>query len=545
MGTARIQQFIACRAASFPRDNRKTHSWIRSPVSCAPRKTGQALMKTFSLLRSLASKFRSNRSGNFTIYLGVVAPVIFLASGMAVDYSMLLQTKTRVGNALDAAALATGRALSAEEMSADGDEAEDYFKAVFAANMGDDAFETDVYTLESFTVDEDAKTVSGSVSVDRDLSLLPVGLNKTSQTVSNYSAINYGVDTIEIALVLDITGSMTYMGSNGESKITNLKKAAKLIVQELLAANTQTTDYVRISIVPYNHTVNAGPLAGYVYPDYNEPTSDAPVYQRGFGFFYDVKTHLEAYGAQCTLRNSTGRKKYVCTGIPDDFDVRTTGGRMHDCATDRKAPKTSGKTSYQYTDADPSYGMISSDSRLQTEKTSYFRCHDAALVPLTSDMTTLTDAIDGLVAEGSTAGHVGLQWGWYTISPNWADYMPAGSEPYDFATKDRLRKYIILMTDGEFNTAYADVDDPYNEFHNQNQVAKTHTEALCTAIKSNRIRIFTIGYETSDDADAILEDCASPDIWNMTFFYTPDSAEELEETFATIAELIQQLIITN
>ncbi|MCP5088723.1 MAG: hypothetical protein GY952_18180, partial [Rhodobacteraceae bacterium] len=58
--------------------------------------------------------------------LQLLATVIFLAAGLAVDYSRSLGTKSRINNALDAATLATGRALSIGEISTTGTEAQDY-----------------------------------------------------------------------------------------------------------------------------------------------------------------------------------------------------------------------------------------------------------------------------------------------------------------------------------------------------------------------------------------------------------------------------------
>src|SRR5690606_35997231 len=57
----------------------------------------------------------------------------------------------------------------------------------------------------------------------------------------------------------------------------------------------------------------------------------------------------------------------------------------------------------------------------------------APIVPMTSDKEALKTVIDGFVASGMTAGHLGTAWAWYLLSPNWADVLPDGSKPRPYA----------------------------------------------------------------------------------------------------------------
>ncbi len=63
------------------------------------------------------------------------------------------------------------------------------------------------------------------------------------------------------------------------------------------------------------------------------------------------------------------------------------------------------------------------------------------------DRSSLSSQIDALSAGGSTAGHIGLAWGWYLLSPNFSSILPAESQPADYEEPDVL-KVVILMTDG-------------------------------------------------------------------------------------------------
>lgn len=480
----------------------------------------------------LVRRFLRDKSGNFAIAFAFTSVAIFLSVGLAVDYSRSIGQKTRVNNALDAASLATARALSIGELSEKGDAAENYFKAVFAANLGIDDLPKSDYSVKNFKINTTDQTVSANADYDQALTFTQVGSSKTKQVVATKSAASYGIGDIEVAMVVDVTGSMA--GYN----LTSLKSAAKLGIKELLSANTKTDEHVRISLVPYSDSVNAGSLGKYVYPDYNEAKSNAPVYDDSFvgsvkGAPYDVIPHLESYGAKCTT-NKKG--KINCKNIKSDFVVKTNGKRQDNCATDRKAPKSG--TNYQYTDANPGTAMISRDSRLKKGS-----CTSSKIVPLTSKKKTLDNAINKLSTDGCTAGHIGLQWAWYTISKNWADYLPAASKPDNMATNDKLAKYIILMTDGAFNTAYAGTSSS-KVGCSQSTLSKKHTAALCTNIKKTGIKIFTIGFGTSDSADKMLEACATPDEGTLTYSYEPNNATELKDTYQHIASLIQSLRLT-
>ncbi|MEX3011844.1 pilus assembly protein TadG-related protein [Hoeflea sp. TYP-13] len=544
-------------------------------------------------IKTVFHRFLRDERGNFLMLFGLGVGVLFLAAGLAVDYSVGLMNKTRVNNALDAATIATARALASGDISASVDgEVETYLKAIFAANLDVDDLDASIYAIDSYSVDTAAGTVSATASIDQPLYLLQVGTSSDSMTVATDSAVAYGVGNVEVAMVLDVTGSMR------GSKLSALQDSAELGVEELLSVNTDSDEKVRISIVPYAIGVNVGSdLGKYVYADFFYETSDAPAfdsslysstgvgydwstlqsgywsgYESGYtgcgnyytqldggqnfkfaggfrsggGFSYgssygfDGYTFGDAFIYQAKKGSGKGGGSKVYAECWD-FVTESDGTNSDYCASDRKAPTTSGLTSYQYTDANPSYGMISRDARLEEDE-----CPDSTIVTLTSNETTLKNAISGFSADGWTGGHIGLQWGWYTVSYDWRDYMPSGSEPADHTDPDEdLKKYIIMMTDGVFNTAYADVD--YDGFSTGSQSSKSydHFDELCTAIKNDDITIFTIGfYLSDDDAKDALDDCATDDTAEVTYYYDVDSASELEDTFEDIANTINSLRLT-
>src|SRR5690606_7091231 len=73
--------------------------------------------------------------------------------------------------------------------------------------------------------------------------------------ITTESAALYSDRRVEVAMILDVTGSM-----RGQ-KIRDLKTAAGNAVRQLLGANRNENTRIRISLVPYAEAVNVGDLA--------------------------------------------------------------------------------------------------------------------------------------------------------------------------------------------------------------------------------------------------------------------------------------------
>ena len=162
---------------------------------------------------------------------------------------------------------------------------------------------------------------------------------------------------------------------------------------------------------------------------------------------------------------------------------------------------------------------------------------DLAPLPLTPRQNDLEDYVDDMVANGGTAGHLGIQWGWYLLSPKWDDIWPNASEPLEYFEPETA-KAMIIMTDGVFLSTHPRAPADSNEM-----AART-----CDAMKAEtNIVIFTIGFETPTLPNVmgtnkdVLEYCATSE--GHTF--NADNRQELIDTYASIAAEISDLRITN
>ena len=154
--------------------------------------------------------------------------------------------------------------------------------------------------------------------------------------------------------------------------------------------------------------------------------------------------------------------------------------------------------------------------------------------PLTASRSVIEDAIDDMDGDGWTYIPAGLAWGWRVISA--AAPFTEGVTDSELEDRDG-RKTIILMTDGE-NTKSPDYPT-----HNAENIVDANriTEELCEAIKDEDIVIYAIAFAVSDiTVKQLLEDCGT----TPGHFFEPETADELNTTFAAIAGELRSIALT-
>lgn len=199
-----------------------------------------------SKLPQLVERFRSDRRGTVALMFGLsLLPMMAMAGG-AVDYAVASAAGARLQSALDSTALAVAhdaaQMTSAQVQSA----AAARFAAVYQAGGT-------VTTLPTLTA-----TISGNVvTVKAHTGVTPsflgiLGIKEWPIDASSSSVFKGKYDQIEIALVLDNTGSM-----NDNNKIVELKKAVNSLLDKLKSQSNQSST-TKVSIVPFNTQVKIG-----------------------------------------------------------------------------------------------------------------------------------------------------------------------------------------------------------------------------------------------------------------------------------------------
>ena len=177
-----------------------------------------------------------------------LVPLLGMA-GAGVEYSRMLATQSRLQNTVDSAALGlVGEAsnLTASALLARAKQ------LVLSGLQGTEAANS---VAVNANYNSSTSTVSVTASASLDATLMRV-FGYSNLPVAASSKASKSIGTLELALVLDNTGSMQ---TNG--KISALKKASHDLLTSVQSAAT-SVNAIKVSIVPFDTHVNLGTAVG-------------------------------------------------------------------------------------------------------------------------------------------------------------------------------------------------------------------------------------------------------------------------------------------
>lgn len=467
----------------------------------------QALRLRQHLLQSPSAFFIRDERGNFTVITALLLVPLLLAGMVAVDTANLMRVRNNVQASLDAAALAVGKRFSTGAPQSD---MQVYGAQIFNANLtalSVNAVQFQVSFPESRETEQQVQATAGF----RYKSLF--GIVASRLTGDNWDQYQYTLNssvrlknTIEVALVLDNSGSMDYYGSGSNKKRMDLlKDAAKQLVETMAAQSsiiTRVQKPVQFSLVPFAGSVNVGPQ--YL----NAPWMDTA----GLN-----KVSFENFNLPATIDNTrkivedpVGSKRFYKSGSGWGLDdgkpfsrtvlyndivtkdatswLKWTGcveARSGKYALDVSAPViTNPATMFVPMFAPAEYYISGKDrglnywwqenltgsdyAKLQRDITKYYlkgktgrldenggpnySCTTSPLTLLTDvskdeGKTAILNAINAMKANGGTNVPEGLAWGWRTV---------AHAAPFTEGRSESERgndKVVIVLTDGA-NTYY-------------------------------------------------------------------------------------------
>lgn len=455
--------------------------------------------------KSAANRFAKDASGAVTIIFSLLLVILCLFVGAAVDIGRWAHARHQTIQAMDAAVLAGGSIIQAAENPAAAlAEAQAAANRYYQENtksrapvLEDTVAFTATNNYTSFVATGNAyiETVFLNFAHIPKLPLLDKSEASFSQAElaggrgSGGGGGNANIE-VEIAMMLDVTGSMA------GSKIVDLRAAAKDLVNIVISEGAYARK-VRVALVPFSEGVRLPSTA-------NPAARDSPAYSQ-------------------TVSYTSGRYTY-----------NTTYYRT-DCVVERKGIE-------KYTEAAP--GTDKYVMTLYKTNGSCALSSDEEVVPLTNDKAFLNTRIGKLGASGSTAGHLGTAWAWYTLSPNWnALWTSASNKAAAYGPK--AEKIAILMTDGEYNLQYDSKGISTSSSGSGSAANGSSTDqakALCTAMKQKGITVYTVGFALGGNQTAIntLKHCASSNSTN----YTADNGTELKQAFRDIARKISPLYLS-
>ncbi len=496
----------------------------------------------------LVRRFGRNEDGGVAMLFGLLIIPLTAFVGLAVDFGRVYSVSSHNQVALDSAALAAGRVAQVETsdvVNKASAAATTYFNQSKPKDVVSSTLEFSPNAAQTqFTVTATSWVRTPFLGALNFLfhqgsdAAAPAGcqgnhyacLKITTTSTAELKAGGNGESSLEISMVLDVTGSMSGSAGSGQTKLEALKLAAKDLI-DIVVWDDQSTATSKLAIVPFADAVNVGTaaVANSVRGNLKTGsclTSSSPCTSWTWGTPATWYKFTKASGSGSYTYKVSDRCVSERTGTNAYTDVAPSA------AADKVGPVYSG------TNGTTDCSLVdTSDVEINS------------IQPLSTDKTMLKRRIDKLDYAGSTAGHIGAAWGWYMLSPNWGSYWSSSSSAAQAYGTSQLKKIMILMTDGDYNTQFckgARAKDSYNALINCNGTngsSNTQAAALCTNMKAspNNVEIFTIGFMVSSSAKTRLQACAT----DSSHYYDASSGDALRAAFRDIALKISTLRLTH
>lgn len=321
--------------------------------------------------------FAGDTRGNVAMLFALTVVPVLLVAGAAMDYSRAITEKERMQHALDATALF----LAHEPKTATLESLQTKANARFAASFQSSS----MAATPILTVAKGASTLRLTATSTIETAFMKLA-GVESLNLGATSEVRNERKKLEIALVLDNTGSMAQVG-----KMDALKVAVNDLITQLQAKVVEADD-VKLSIVPFNTEVKTS------------PTNFNAAWLR-----WDVTLENPAFGA-------AGR------GPPSH-------ATWQGCISDRDQP-------YDTTSEAPSDLF----RRYVASK-----CHFVGLVemsPLTTNLELVRTRANAMTPSGNTNVTIGLATGLATLRQD----SPFGASALNGSN---VEKFLILLTDGD------------------------------------------------------------------------------------------------
>lgn len=452
-----------------------------------------------SVSRKLKGGFRRNEEGGLSAMIGLSMLTICVAIGCAIDYGRVTNAQQRLAVSMDAAVLHVANLTGKTEAQLETIAYDNLMK-----NYGSDDYDE----VSGFDLKAPDGKIQASANVRVKTWFMSIVGYKYMDVPIRAEAIRGGKN-IEVALVLDNTGSMTAGAGGGKDRITVLRESANQFVDTVIAdAADQTPFYSRASIIPFAGTVNPGPLLG---------------------------------GSRLAVNTTAGCRTWGCPTYRIVVNGNNRDYTMNTCVTERMGATATTDASITTTRATYAY-----DSTFSSEDTG---CINGQVRLLSDNKANLKSAINAMTASGGTAGHLGLQWGFQTLSPTSGLPSLSGdpkAQPGPYAD-ETVKKIMIFMTDGEMTQwacngimRYTGWAMPPGGCNNPNGNSQTQAIATCGNIKARNIELYFVGIGLdagNADVAALTQACST----DASHIILATDGAALKAAFEAIAANIKAL----
>ena len=197
-----------------------------------------------SQLGTALRSFLKDRRGSITPAFAVMLLPLTMLAGFSIDLARAHEGRAKLQDAVDAAALALAHQPTGTAMATLTQQAQTWIAA--------DLHDADVVTPVSVSLTQsNGQLLLAATTTEPAMVSGLVGMSQFNLAAN--STVKWGLNHVEVALVLDNTGSMSQ-----NNKLPTLTASAQSLVNTLMAQAGSDVNAVKISIVPFSMTVNVG-----------------------------------------------------------------------------------------------------------------------------------------------------------------------------------------------------------------------------------------------------------------------------------------------
>jgi len=435
----------------------------------------------------LKRKYLNDNLGNFAIKLALLAPLLLISLGVAIDTSRLVSAKQKLQYATDSSALGVARAYQ---------------------NIDTEQ------TVQNITV---RKTPDDTIVMNTKSKLEPIfiqifGYPKLEVSAASEVNIFQNIKT-EVALVVDHSGSL-----KGNGGFTHLSNALDVFMDSITEQNDMGDLYV--SFLPWAGTVNVG----------NEHSSWLKNYDSDL--FGDDNWH----GCMMARKNDLD----LTDNPPIGSDKFEPFAWPSDVWNDWQDKPVDEYIDYPTEINIPSLGP---NAGCSVEMVPLTNKRDKIQVAMDEYKASISNRIGTLTP-------IAMAWAQRALSPKWRGYWK-GPTPPNLPTNEGNKIIVFLSDGnaywrlsesknpdfspyGYLSENQLNIKNPKSKPNRTKQLRKAMNKRflqICDNIKAEGVQIYTIGYALNKKSAKVYQDCATS---KSHFFHSPASSQ-ISETFKSIA----------
>lgn len=227
--------------------------------------------------RSQFGNLLRDERGNTIMTFGLTSMLAIAAVGGAIDFGRSYQLKSKMQNSLDVAVVS---GIAKYRETQDWAQAKTHAAAVFQTNFANAVSPTQANPNPTAGLDQpivsfaqNGAQLTGTATMTANTPFMNLVIGSNLKMAAHSGAVPPSGKQLEVAIMVDVTGSMGWDASAGanpttcsivqnpSSKIDYLKCAGEDLLNILLPANGANNSNVRIGIAPFADKVNAGVYA--------------------------------------------------------------------------------------------------------------------------------------------------------------------------------------------------------------------------------------------------------------------------------------------